>query len=184
MSLLVPFFLLCPSFVAAQNYLSYNADRSNVCGEKLAASANATGHSSEKIPGAYSYNNGLGQWRVAVSTNSSTATIEDGRELTWHSPGAIANIWLDPFTDINLNNGENSFSACAYIFKGLPENTIRRGQDDDTSCTTMLSKKCVDAITSRAAETAKWLVLNPTYGPFSNLTVSKHLRALGRELPR
>lgn len=142
----------------------------NICKAELSQPANATGvqyYDSYKFQGS-----GLGLWRVAVSTNSSAATIEEGRELTEESPGAIADVWLDPFEGINLMDGDNGYSACAFIFKGLPYNTNLRGQKDDTSCTQMFSEKCVEAITWRAAETARWLVSSPTQGPFSNLTVS------------
>lgn len=117
--------------------------------------------------------NGLGQWVVSVRTNISAESIQtatgSGNET---NPDVSANVWLDPFVDVDLNNGDNPFSSCAYIIRSLPENTIRRGQDDDTSCEQMLSKSCVEEITWRASQTARWLVQNPTYGPFSNLTVS------------
>lgn len=156
--------------VAFGGDLIYAGNASNVCENSLTSPANATGV--EKY-GMNAYSNGLGLWRVAVSTNSSAATIEEGRELTEASPGAAANLWLDPYEGIDLTDGSNSYSACAYVFKGLPYNTMLRGQHDDTSCTQMLSEKCVKAITWRAAETARWLVSSPTQGPFSNLTVSR-----------
>lgn len=141
---------------------------SNVCVGLLDNPANATGVQNGSI---YSSRNALGRWRIAVSTDSKEASIEEGRELSKISPGAVANVWLDPFTNVELTNGRNDYSACAYIFKSLPYNTMLRGQDDDTSCEQMLSKECIAAITSRAAETARWLVQSPTQGPFSNLTV-------------
>lgn len=150
--------------------IPYGGNATNICEAELSSSANATGvqfYDSYKFQGS-----GLGLWRVAVSTNSSAAAIEKGRELTEESPGAIADVWLDPFGGIDLMDGDNGYSACAFIFKGLPYNTNLRGQKDDTSCTQMFSEKCVEAITWRAAETARWLVSNPTQGPFSNLTVS------------
>lgn len=160
--------LYCCVPAALGQYLSFDGNSSNVCQDSIVSSANATGTQGRGDL----YDNGLGLWKVAVSTNSSAITIEEGRELTEMSPGAVANVWLDPFEDINLSDGDNGFSACAYIFKGLPYNTMLRGQQDDSSCTQTLSEKCVKAITWRAAETAKWLVQNPTQGPFSNLTVS------------
>ena len=52
---------------------------------------------------------------------------------------------------------------------GSPNNNLR-GQDDDTTCEQMLSKKCVEALTERAATIADWMVTNPTLRPYSNLT--------------
>ena len=124
---------------ALAQFLSEQNKPRNICGSKLSEPANATGSQrfdSSSLSGAqYAHRNGLGTWRVVVSTNSSAATIEDGRRLTENSPGGVDHIWLDPYLDINLQSGSNGYSACAYIFMGLPENTIRRGQDDDTTCT-------------------------------------------------
>ena len=71
---------------------------------------------------------------------------------------------------MNLNDGENEYSACAYLYKTLPRNTNLRGAKDDTSCEQMFSRDCVDALTDRAATVANWMVQNPTLGPYSNLT--------------
>lgn len=158
--------------IALGDYPSDLTTTNNTCESSLVSPANATGVQDGRQ---YSSSNGLGYWKVAVSTNSSAENIEQGRDLTQSSPGAVANVWLDTFEDIDLTDGSNSFSACGYILKELPYNTMLRGQDDDGTCERTLSKKCIKAITSRAAETAKWLVQSPTQGPFSNLTVSIHL---------
>lgn len=146
-----------------------NVTTNNTCSSALSSLANATDVQNGTIS---SSGNGLGLWRVAVSTPFQEATIEDSPPLTETSPGAVANVWLDTFTDVDVTNGSNDYAACAYIFKKMPYNTMLRGQNDDGSCEQMLSEQCIAAITSRAAETAKWLVQNPTQGPYSNLTVS------------
>ena len=38
---------------------------------------------------------------------------------------------------------------------------------DSGNCETMLSKSCLDALTSTAANTAQWLVANPSMLPLS-----------------
>ncbi len=76
--------------------------------------------------------NKFGLWRVAVHT---TYSVEEIGAADIHGagdpPDVIARLWLDEYDDVNLNDGDNQFSACAYIFKALPENTVRRGQDDE-----------------------------------------------------
>ena len=115
----------------------------------------------------------MGQWKVSVRSNYSSETIESATSTGNESyPYAVANIWLDPFDGVDLNNGENGFSACAWIIKAIPQNTNLRGQDDDTTCTQMLSRDCVNDLNSRAEMVAQWMVANPTLGPYSNLTVS------------
>lgn len=166
-------FLLLPTFasiVLGNIWPNFNtsAATNNTCLNSLWNPANATDKQNATILGS---NNGLGLWRIAVATEFQEATIEDNPKLTETSPGAYANVWLDTFTDIDLTDGSNGFSACAYIFKDLPYNTMLRGQDDDGSCEQTLSKECIAAISWRAAETAQWLVANPTQGPYSNLTV-------------
>ena len=142
----------------------------NIC-PALIKNANATGEEASNLPNLESTR--MGRWRVSVRSNYSAASIASAESKANETdPDAVASIWLDPFEDVNLNDGSNSYSSCAYILKQLPENTIRRGQDDDTSCHQMLSKDCVEAITSRIAYTAQWLVQTPTLGPFNNLTVS------------
>ena len=44
-------------------------------------------------------------------------------------------------------------SACALILIGLPDSLNRRGQHDDGYCEQTLSKACVDAVTTKAADT-------------------------------
>lgn len=136
---------------------------SGVCSQ-LAQSANAT---SAQILNTF---NGLGDWSVSVDTNHTFNGGDGNTVLTEDSPGAVANVWLDSYTDIHLDYGGNYYSACAYIFKGLPSNTIRRGQQDDGSCTQTLSKKCVLKLTNLAALNAGWLIGDPGGGPYSNLT--------------
>lgn len=45
------------------------------------------------------------------------------------------------------------FSACALIFIGLSDNLNRRGQHDHGYCEQTLSTACVDAVTTKAADT-------------------------------
>lgn len=61
------------------------------------------------------------------------------------SHGAVADVWLDPTGNTNLNDGTNEYSACAFLFKDLPENTIRRDQADEGACEQTLSSQCVYA---------------------------------------
>ena len=139
------------------------ADSQGVCRE-LVESGNATGSSG-------TVDNGVGVWRVSVQSNYSANSLTPLENVTEEeSFGAVASLWLDPSPSIDLN-WVQSFSACAFVFRYLPENTIRRGQDDDGSCEQTLSRKCVQQLSERAEETAYWLVANPTVGPFSNLTV-------------
>jgi hypothetical protein len=113
----------------------------------------------------------LGHWKVAVRTNYSVETIYNASSTANATfPDASANIWLDPFKGEDLNDGTNPYSACAYIIKQIPENTNRLGQDDPTNCESTLSQSCINALTHQAEETAKWLVQDPTLGPYSNLT--------------
>lgn len=160
----------CSSVASGDLFInSTDMATNNTCIDSLYKLANAT----DVQNGTISYENqGLGVWRVTVSTAFQEATIDDNPELTEASPGAVANVWLDPFTSVDLTDGSNPFSACGYIFKDLPYNTMLRGQHDDGSCEQMLSNDCINAITWRAGETARWLVQSPTQGPYSNLTVS------------
>ena len=138
----------------------------------LSSNANATGEQPINRLNADGTSNTLGQWKVSVRSNYAADIIESAESTANASnPNAVANVWLDPFVGIDLNSGE-VFSACAYLYKDLPRNTLLRGQGDDTTCEQMLSRKCVEEITMRAATTAQWLVQNPTLGPSSNLTVN------------
>ena len=156
--------------------LAESYDTQNLC-PALSDNANATGE--EPIPRKSKYGglitdtNGLGQWKVAVQTNYSANSIESARSTAQEdTPDAVANVWMEPFEGIDLNNGDNSFSACAYLYKLIPDNTNLRGQEDDSTCEQMLSSNCVEELTKRASLTAQYLVQNPTLGPYSNLTVS------------
>ncbi|KAJ9606929.1 hypothetical protein H2200_008940 [Cladophialophora chaetospira] len=150
----------------------FNSDEPQGLCSYLYADANATSDGS--FDGTFSpsaKSNGLGLWRVTVNTNYTNEKISTAQSrATEESPDAVANVWLDPFKGTDLNNGGNPYSACAFSFKGLPQNTIERGQHDDGTCTQMLSQKCVAALEEVAANSAKWLVQNPTVGPYSNLT--------------
>ena len=114
----------------------------------------------------------VGQWKVSVRTNHSANSIASvGNTADPDVPNAVANVWLDPYEGVDLNDGELGYSACAYLYTQLPANTNLRGQEDDTTCEQMLSKSCVQELTKRAELTAQYLVQNPTLGPYSNLTV-------------
>lgn len=162
----LPALSLTLSQTAAQDQPDTNAEaRSQGVCRDLFESGNATGWTPT------AEDNAIGIWRLSVHSNytaNSFAPLDNVTEE--ESPGAVANLWLDPASNTNLNTG-TEFSACAFVFKYLPENTIRRGQNDDGSCEQTLSKKCVAQLNERAEETAYWLVANPTFGPFSNLTV-------------
>lgn len=173
----VSLFAAFNALAAAQVFAnSYNTQ--NVC-PQLLHHANATGGESVNLPlsggatdGAIFDSNEIGRWRISVRSNYSASSIASAKSNANETdPDAVANLWLDPFEGVNLNDGSNPFSARAYVLKTLPENTIRRAQDDDTSCEQTLSKNCVAALTTRAANIAQWLVANPSLGPFSNLTV-------------
>lgn len=76
--------------------------------------------------------NDFGVWRVAVHTIYSRDEIDYvGITPNGDPPTVFARLWLDLYEDLDLNDGNNPFSACAYVFKGLPSNTERRGQDDE-----------------------------------------------------
>ena len=64
---------------------------------------------------------------------------------TKSKPNAVARLWLDPYNRTNLNDGENDYSACAFIFKSLSANTLSRGQSDECvlQCPTLLPA-CAD----------------------------------------
>ncbi len=159
--------LLLHIHVAAAIVASPGSPTQNVC-HSLLTDANATGGGNSS----WSSFNSLGQWLVGVKTNYSADTIVAARsDATQNSPDAAINIWLDPYMGVDLNDYENPYSACAFVFKSLPFNTILRGQGDDGTCEQTLSKKCISDLTDRAALTATWLTANPTIGPFSNLTV-------------
>lgn len=111
----------------------------------------------------------LGAWRISVRSNYSAATLSALPGVnTSSSPGAAADIWLDPFTSTNLAAGNNWYSACAIIFRNLPNNLIRRGQMDVGNCEQMLSPECVHALEERTANVARGLTGNPI--PQWNLT--------------
>jgi hypothetical protein len=128
MSLFIAFIGL----VAAQ-FFADSYDTQNVC-PQLLEHANATGAEAFALPISAGANE-LGQWRISVRSIFSVSSIESAESKANETyPDAVANLWLDPWKGVNLNDGVNPFSACAYVFKTLPENTIRRGQNDDTTC--------------------------------------------------
>ena len=117
-----------------------------------------------------------------LTTNATHNT--SSQNITWsmtvNSPGhpeeaAYYNayqtdFWLGTPPGVNFDNGSNPYSACAFQFGALPENTLRRGQKDDGSCEQTFSKDCVLALTDKAALIAQYLTSDYTPGPYSNLT--------------
>jgi len=52
----------------------------------------------------------------------------------------------------------------------MPENTVRRGQDDDGTCQKMLSPTCVKALQERLINKAFYYTASWTAPPYSNLS--------------
>lgn len=60
--------------------------------------------------------------------------------------------------------------VCAFPNFYLPLNAHRLGQDDPGNCSTVFSQRCIDAVTSMAAESAlKWTTYSSP-PPYENLT--------------
>ena len=174
---------IASAFVAVVSGQTHSFHTQNLC-PGLFNNANATGEQPRNEVDKNGVFNYYGQWKVSVRSNYSVNSIEFAESTAdGNNPDAIANVWLDPKDGVDLNSGE-VFSACAYVYKNLPANTLRRGQQDDGTCVQMLSKSCVEEITTRAALTAQYLVQTPTLGPYSNLTVSPAALCQGYALTR
>ena len=85
-------------------------------------------------------------WTVAVSQ-----PYNEGVGFTNYS------LYLGTPSGFDFRPGNLNFSGCAMIFQGLPENLIRRGQEDEGTCQQTFSKECVKAINRQASDTGFYL---------------------------
>ena len=112
--------------------------------------------------------------KSGVNTNLSMAlTVDEGTQTGYNNVSFSTldtSLWIGQPPIIDLYDGSNGFSGCAFAFGNLPLNTIERGQDDDGSCHQTFSEACVTALTNQVAEYAQWQVNTATGGPYSNLT--------------
>jgi hypothetical protein len=100
--------------------------------------------------------------------------------LTVNGPGASEApdqfdniVWLGTPPDVNLDDGNNPFSACGMLFTDLPANTRERGQSDDGSCNQTLDPNCISALTSKASAIAMSLTADCTPGANSNCSIAE-----------
>lgn len=89
-------------------------------------------------------------WTVAVSQPAGDAVANTNVSLYLGTPSGK-----------DLRSNQPIYSACAILFEDIPDNLVRRGQDDDGTCTQTFSKECVDALQYQAALTGYWLTVNP-----------------------
>jgi hypothetical protein len=133
--------------------------------DKANASGTATFDASEL---SFSTSSGPDSWNLSWAM-----TVDEGSQKGYNNvsyPTFDTSIWIGQPPSINLYDGSNGFSGCAFIFGDLPTNTIERGQDDDGSCYQTFSEACVTALTEKVAIFAEWQTSSYTGGPYSNLT--------------
>src|SRR2546423_12177253 len=88
-----------------------------------------------------------------------TMTVNEGSQKGYDNVSFLTidtSLWIGQPPSINLYDGSNGFSACAFSFGALPINTIERGQNDDGSCYQTFSQACVTALTDQVANFAHW----------------------------
>jgi hypothetical protein len=152
--------LFCLSFIRKVTSDTNLAFSSDICSANL-GQANATGSS------------GFASNAFAIGLKSSygnvTWSVAVGRTNLSSDP-YYANIYVGTPAGLDFDDGSNPFSGCAMVFSHIPENTVRRAQNDDGSCHQAFSEGCVHALTEKAANIAQGLTSTFTPGPFSNLT--------------
>ena len=161
-------FLFLSSLARARSTQFPLVNQSNICPASVIDGANATGTGT------------FDAWELVFdqyyhgSTNLSWAmTVDEGFQTGDNNvsfPTIDTSLWIGQPPGIDLYDGANGFSACAFQFGNLPLNTIERGQDDDGSCYQTFSPACVTALTDQVARFAQWQTSSYTGGPYSNLT--------------
>lgn len=139
------------------------------------------------------YTNPLCNGSISDANASAIVTHGEGRGLigwdlnTAHRAGAPDHSWAVTVTGGNgqeldrifwydtagVNYADNvgiATDVCAFPNFDMPLNAHRLGQDDPGNCSTVLSQRCIDAVTSVAAESAlKWTTYSSP-PPYENLT--------------
>ncbi|KAL8932909.1 MAG: hypothetical protein Q9216_006621, partial [Gyalolechia sp. 2 TL-2023] len=59
-------------------------------------------------------------------------------------------IWIDTSDGMPIGSRDRPYIGCVEVLLDLPQNTIRRGQDDSGDCTETFDEDCVSALTSIA----------------------------------
>lgn len=78
--------------------------------------------------------------------------------------------WYDTAGVNYADNVGIATDVCAFPNFDMPLNAHRLGQDDPGNCSTVLSQRCIDSVTSVAAESAlKWTTYSSP-PPYQNLT--------------
>ena len=92
-----------------------------------------------------------------------TVTGGNGKELD-------RTFWYDTAGVNYADNMGIATDVCAFPNFDMPLNAHRLGQDDPGNCSTVLSQRCINAVTSVAAESAlKWTTYSSP-PPYENLT--------------
>lgn len=95
-------------------------------------------------------------WAVTVDGGDG----EDIQRTLWYSTAG-----QDYADDLSIN-----YDVCAFVFSSLPTNTLRLGQKDNGNCSSMLTKHCIQELTSVASDSALQWVRYSSPPPYQNLT--------------
>lgn len=156
--------VLCLSMaVSAQsNSSSEDTTGSLLCNSSI-SSANASGIYSFPVGIPRADQDFLTSERVPNPSWAITVTGGNGESIErryWYSTAG-----QDYADDIDIN-----YDVCALIWSRLPINTIRLGQSDSGNCSTVLSERCIDGLTSKASSSALQWSTYSSSPPYENLT--------------
>lgn len=135
------FTLLSPTHVAAQ-----------ACSPPAPLSINATGSQTLINPfktptGPFSNSSGKWTWNIATESYPATAPNISIRQA----------LWLDTQPPQDLLSSDLRYLGCSLIAHGLKQNLLQKGQNDNGTCESVFSQKCIAALIDGTAEYATLL---------------------------